>query len=307
MCVAGIRDLTPEIKEFRLSSALGSSLPPADAGAHITVETPSGAMRRYSLVHPDNNPETYTIAVKRETDSRGGSQSMHTQLHVGDTINIEPPQNDFALTTGESFLLIAGGIGITPIYAMAETLTANDKPFRLIFCTRSPEHTAYGDALRVLCRKALTIHHDQGDPSRVYDFWDLFETPGKEHVYCCGPAPLMEEIKALSGHWPEENIHFEDFKGVEVVREDDKAFDIILEKSGQTLTVPADRTILETVREAGLNTKSSCESGTCGTCRTVLISGDVDHRDMVLMEEEKENHIMICISRAKTGDLKLDL
>ncbi|MGI9378355.1 MAG: PDR/VanB family oxidoreductase [Methyloligellaceae bacterium] len=307
MCVTGIQDLTPEIKEFRLSNVSDRPLPTAVAGAHITVETPSGAMRRYSLLHPDNNPESYTIAVKRETASRGGSQSMHTDLSAGDSINIEPPQNDFALVSADRYLLIAGGIGITPIYAMVEALSAANKPFQLIYCTRSPEHTAYGKDLQQLCGNAITLHHDQGEPALVYDFWDHFESPGKEHVYCCGPAPLMEEVKALSGHWPEENIHFEEFKTVEIIREDDKPFDIILEKSNRKLTVPADRTILETIRDADIKTTSSCESGTCGTCRTRLISGEVDHRDMVLLDEEKENQIMICISRANKGDLILDL
>lgn len=307
MSVAGIRDLTNEIKEFRLSSLSGMPLPAADAGAHITVVTPSGAMRRYSLIHPSEKPEDYIIAVKREPDSRGGSLSMHAELTEGDSIRIEPPQNDFALTNAEGFLLIAGGIGITPIYSMAQSLTAANKPFQLIYCTRSPAHTAYGKALEELCGESLTLHHDQGEPANVYDFWDHFEKPGKEHVYCCGPSQLMDEVKALSGHWPEENIHFEEFKAVEIIREDDQPFDVILEQSNRKLTVPADRTILETIRDAGIPTKSSCESGTCGTCRTRLVSGDVDHRDMVLMEEEKENNIMICISRAKTGDLILDL
>src|SRR5690606_8281346 len=120
------------------------------------------------------------------------------------------------------------------------------------------------------------------DLEQVYDFWDHFEKPQPTHVYCCGPKPLMEEIKAISGHWPEGRIHFEDFKPVEVIRADDVAFDVELAKSGKTVHVPADRSILEAVRDAGVRTVSSCESGTCGSCKTKLLAGDVDHRDMVL-------------------------
>lgn len=307
MCVTALNELTSEIKEFTLSPVSGGLLPSSTAGGHITVKTPSGAMRRYSLIHPSKSPEHYTIAVKRDANSRGGSASMHEQLKVGQAIDIEPPKNEFALTEAESFLLIAGGIGVTPIYAMAETLTKLGKPFKMIYCTRTREATAFGDNLQALCEDALTLHHDQGDPALVYDFWDHFETPGKSHVYCCGPAALMEEIKAISGHWPEGHVHFEDFSRVDITRPDDRPFKVILQKSGRTITVPADRSILEAIRESGLDSASSCESGTCGTCKCGLISGDVDHRDMVLMEDEKGDHIMICVSRANQGELVLDL
>jgi phthalate 4,5-dioxygenase reductase subunit len=117
----------------------------------------------------------------------------------------------------------------------------------------------------------------------------------------------MEEIKAISGHWPEGRVHFEDFKAVEAVREDDKAFEVTLLNTGETIQVPADRSVLEALRDSGIKTVSSCESGTCGTCRCKLIEGDVDHRDMVLMDEEKDSQIMICVSRAREGNLVIEL
>ncbi|WP_138421440.1 PDR/VanB family oxidoreductase [Maritimibacter alexandrii] len=307
MRVEARRPLTEQICEFTLAPLDGAELPTFEPGAHVTIETPSKAMRRYSLINDGSAPEVYKIAVKREPESRGGSASMHDEATVGTELRVEPPENDFPMGEANEYLLIAGGIGVTPIYSMAQQLDREGKPFNIIYCTRSPEDTAYLDEMRAAFGDRLLVHHDEGDPEKVYDFWDHFEEPKKMHVYCCGPAPLMEEIEAISGHWPEGRVNFEDFKPVDVVREDDKAFDVVLEKSGKRVTVPEDRSILEALRDAGVATVSSCESGTCGTCKTRLLSGEVDHRDMVLMDEEKSDNIMICVSRAKEGELVLDL
>lgn len=308
MRVEARRALTPYITEFTLAPVEGGALPAFTPGAHVTVETPSGAMRRYSLVNDGEAPERYVISVKREAESRGGSTSMHDDATEGTELNVEAPENDFPMSDAPKYLLIAGGIGITPIYAMANALEKQGKDFGIIYCTRSAEETAYLDELSEKFGDRIVVHHDDGDPEKVYDFWDHFEEPQKMHVYCCGPKPLMEEIEAISGHWPEGRVNFEDFKPVDVVRADDEAFEVELKKSGETLTVPDDRSILETLREAGHATVSSCESGTCGTCKTRLLGGDPDHRDMVLMDEEKDDYVMICVSRAKPGGrLVLDL
>lgn len=299
------RDVAADICEFTLAREDGSELVPFAPGSHITVETPSGAMRRYSLVNDGSAPAEYVIAVKREAHGRGGSASMHEQLHEGASLVVEPPENEFELVQAAKYLLIAGGIGITPILAMARRLGAEGKPFRLIYCTRSPEETAYLEEVSAL--PDVVIHHDRGQAGNFYDFWDHFEEPGSEHVYCCGPGPLMQEIKAISGHWAEGRVHFEDFNAVAVVRPDDVPFNVTLAKTGRTIEVPADRSILEALRDAGEKTVSSCESGTCGTCKCRLIDGEADHRDLVLMDEEKSDYIMICVSRAKSGDLVVDL
>lgn len=299
--------LTQDICEYELTSAEHTVLPAAVAGAHIGVETPSGAWRQYSLVNPAAAPTAYTIAIKRDDTGRGGSVSVHEGWQVGHKIKVCGPENNFALTHASDYLLIAGGIGITPIYAMAKTLVQQDQQVQMIYCTRSLAEAAYAKELQELLGNKLTLHHDNGDPTQLYDFWDHFEQPRSAHVFCCGPAPLMEEIKSVSGHWSEEHIHFEDFAGVQSVRDDDTAFEVTLSKSGRTITIPADKSILEALREAGVSTVSSCESGTCGTCKTVLIEGEIDHRDMVLMDDEKSNTIMICVSRAKTGGIILDL
>lgn len=307
MTVAERRQLTEHICEFTLAPADGEKLPSFTAGAHITVQTPSGAMRRYSLVNDGKDPEVYKIALKREIHGRGGSMSMHDDAQEGTELQVEVPENTFELTDAKNYLLIAGGIGVTPIYAMSQQLLREYKPFEVIYCTRGEADTAFLEEMKSTLGDRLTLHHDGGNPEAVFDFWDHFEEPKDMKVYCCGPQPLIDEIEAISGHWPEGRVIFEDFKPVEVVRADDKPFEVKLEKSGITVQVPEDRSILEALRESGVPTVSSCESGTCGTCKTRLVSGKVDHRDMVLMDEEKDSYVMICVSRAEEGDLVLDL
>jgi phthalate 4,5-dioxygenase reductase subunit len=299
------RKLTPEIDEFTLAPAGAMGLPSFTPGAHITVETPDGAMRRYSLVNDGTAPTEYVIAVKREPNSRGGSASMHERAVAGAALTVEAPENEFELVESDKYLLIAGGIGITPILAMARHLSRIGKQFEIIYCTRTAEDAAYLDEVRSL--RNVTIHHDRGNLDNVYDFWDRLAKPGNEHIYCCGPSGLMDEIKALTGHWSDGRVHFEDFNPVSVVRDDDVPFKVTLSKTQQTIEVPADRSILEALRDAGIHTVSSCESGTCGTCKCRLIAGEVEHRDHVLMDEEKSDYIMICVSRAKSGDLTIEI
>jgi len=307
MRVSARRELTEHICEFTLEPVGDVDLPGFTPGAHLTIETPSGAMRRYSLVNDGTSPDKYVIAIKREDASRGGSMSMHDEATEGTELRVSAPENTFELTEAKEYLLIAGGIGVTPIYAMGQHLAREDMPYKVIYCTRSEEETAYLGEIKELFGDRLTLHHDGGDIREVYDFWDHFEEPKNMKVYCCGPAPMLEEIESISGHWPEGRVIFEDFKPVEVVREDDTAFDVKLEKSGKTVRVPEDRSILEALRDVGIATVSSCESGTCGTCKTRLVSGNADHRDMVLMDDEKCDYIMICVSRSKGEELVLDL
>lgn len=300
------KDLTADTVEFTIRSKSGETLTPFGPGSHITIETPSGAMRRYSLVNDGSNPTEYLVAIKLEQNSRGGSASMHNEVVVGTTLRVSEPENEFYLDeTAEKYLLIAGGIGITPILGMANRLIELKKPFELIYCTRSPDVTAYLEEVTALPN--TTVHHSYGVEDDRYDFWDHFETPSPTAVYCCGPAGLIEEIQALSGHWSENQIHFEDFAGVEAIRPDDREFQIHLAKSNMTLTVPKNKSILEVLRDTGIEMFSSCESGTCGTCKVSVLEGNVDHRDLALMDDQKANSIMVCVSRAQDGDLTLDL
>lgn len=295
------------ICEFTFCSPQQKELPAFEPGAHITLRTPSGAMRRYTLVGDPADHHHYRIAVKREAQGRGGSVSLHDQLQIGDTVEAEPPGNSFPLLPAQRYLFIAGGIGITPVVSMIRALQhAGNTAWQLVYCTRSAPQTAFLDELGdPLLAGQVTIHHDEGDPARVFDLWPLLENPDKTHIYCCGPGPLMQEVRDMTGHWPMDAVHFEDFSPVDAVRPEDSAFTVRLDGSGQTVQVPADQTILESLRSAGISVRSSCESGTCGTCKTRYLGGRVDHRDLCLTGDERAEYMMICVSRCLDDELLL--
>jgi len=153
----------------------------------------------------------------------------------------------------------------------------------------------------------VVIHHDDGDPDQAYDLWPVLEQPRGAHLYCCGPRGLMDAVRDMTGHWPDSALHFEDFVGASAPRADDAAFEVRLAKSGSQYQVAANVSILDTLRKHGHALASSCESGTCGTCRVRFIEGEADHRDLVLSEAEKKHDVMICVSRSKSPVLVLDL
>jgi len=301
------------IQRFELRHPEGGALPPFTAGSHIAVRTPSGAPRQYSLANDPHETDRYVIAVKREVNGRGGSLSLVDGVRSGASLQIAPPENLFILDErAKSFVLIAGGIGITPIMSMvAELQRKGLRKFKLIYLTRDAEGTAFLDALSAPeLQGKVTIHHDNGDASNAFDLWPALEKPGSvsgQHVYCCGPPPLMDAVRDMTGHWPAAAVHFETFGGDTKPHNDDAPFEVFLDRSGLTLTVPVGQSIIEVAREAGVMVSSSCESGTCGSCKTRLLEGEADHRDMVLMSDEQADFIMVCVSRSKGDRLMLDL
>ncbi len=308
--VASKSKLAESIYLFELAEPAGKSLPAFTAGSHITVETPGGMRRNYSLCNDPAETNRYQIAIKRDADGRGGSISMVDDVIEGASLKISTPRNNFELPERASkFLFIAGGIGITPIMSMMRYLKAsgNDN-FRLIYSINRPESAAFLDELTgPTFADQVEVHYHRGDRENVYDFWPVFETPGNEHIYCCGPRRLMEEVADMSGHWPTSAIHFESFGIDAAAYAANTAFKVKLQGSGIELEIAEDQTILEALRGAGLKVASSCESGTCGSCRTRLVAGEAEHRDMVLSDEEKQDNIMVCVSRAKSPELVLDL
>jgi phthalate 4,5-dioxygenase reductase subunit len=293
-----------------LQSPEGAALPLFTPGAHILVETPSGSRRSYSLCGDPANTQTWKIAVKRDANGRGGSVSLVDGMHAGDLLMASPWSNLFELETKASeFIFIAGGIGITPILSMMRYLRGQGRTdFKLFYCTRDKPSTAFLEELdEAGMAEHVTVHHDHGDLSQALDLWPIFERPNKAHVYCCGPQGLMDSVRDMTGHWPSEQIHFESFGAAAVDAANNQPFDVVLKKTGERITVPAHQSILETLRACGHHVPSSCESGACGCCRTSLISGEADHRDMVLTPEEHSHQIMVCVSRAKSNELVLDL
>jgi phthalate 4,5-dioxygenase reductase component len=287
----------------------GKFLPEFSAGAHIAVRVPNGLLRKYSLCNDPAERERYQIAVKRESSGRGGSCSLIDGVKAGDKITVTAPVNDFALPQrAQDFLFIAGGIGVTPMMAMIRQVTAQGKRFRLFYCSRSPETTAFRDELsKAEFKDKVVIHYDEGDATRSLDLRPILaERKNREHLYCCGPRPLMEAVRAMTDHWSSTAVHFEAFSEAETHKTGDKPFKVTLARSGDILEVPTDKTILEVLRAHGFDVPSSCETGTCGTCRTKLLAGEADHRDLVLAEYERKDTIMICVSRARGADITID-
>ncbi|MEP7182682.1 MAG: PDR/VanB family oxidoreductase [Betaproteobacteria bacterium] len=310
LVVAARAEIAAGIHRFDLRAPDGAELPPFTPGAHLEVEVPNGLVRKYSLCsHPDER-DRYQIAVKCEEAGRGGSASLVDDAAVGARLACSPPRNDFPLAErAQSVLFIAGGIGITPIVSMVRHLASTGRArFKLIYCTRSPEATAFRDELAAPeFHGRVVFHHDAGDPARALDLWPLLERPTGAHVYCCGPRPMMEAVRDMTGHWSSSTVHFESFSDAAATRTaDDRPFQVKLARSGAVIEVPADRSILDALRGAGHDVPSSCESGTCGTCRTRLLGGEADHRDLVLTDAERADHVMVCVSRARSDELVLD-
>ena len=307
--VARAQPLAEGIHAFEFRDPHGGTLPPFTAGAHVEVRAPNGSLRKYSLCNDPEDGDRYEIAVKRDPSGRGGSVSLVDGVRAGDEVEVSEPRNAFELNeNAPGYLFIAGGIGITPLMSMLRRASALAKPFRMVYCTRTPAQTPFLDELAGdRFRGKVKLHHDGGDAARAFDFWPLLEKPSREHVYCCGPRPMLEAVRDMTGHWSAAAIHFESFIDAGAsAKADDTAFEVMLNRSGARFSVPPGVSILEAMRAHGHEAPSSCESGTCGTCRTGLIAGRGDHRDLVLTDEERERYIMICVSRAATPTLVID-
>ena len=298
------------IRSFELVDEAGAQLPPFVPGSHLRIQVPNGAWRKYSLCNPAAESDRYVITVKRDANGQGGSVSLVDDAREGQVLAALAPENAFELVASSAgYVFVAGGIGITPIVAMIRSLADTPEvPWKLYYLTRSPQSTAFRDELRQAWPASqVVIHHDHGNPDDGYDLWPVFEKPSARHIYCCGPRPLMEAVRDMTGHWSRGKVHFESFDGAGTPHLDDKPFTVRLARSGRRFEIPVGQTILATLNASGCKVPYSCESGTCGTCRTTLLEGDADHRDMVLMDDEKEQNIMVCVSRAKSAELVLDL
>jgi len=311
LVVATAQPLAEGIHGFELRDPQGHELPEFTAGAHIEVRAPNGVLRKYSLCNDPAGRDRYQIAVKREVGGRGGSISLIDGTRVGDRLEVLlPPRNDFPLAPrATQHVFIAGGIGITPIMAMIRHLKSSESGrFKLYYLNRTPAMTAFREELSgPEFRGQVVMHYDDGDPDSAFDLWPVLERPTGAHIYCCGPRPLLEAVRDMTGHWSTAAVHFESFLDAAATRKpDDRPFRVRLAQSGSVIAVGRDQSILEALRAHGLDVPSSCESGTCGSCRTRLIAGEVDHRDLVLTEGEHATQIMVCVSRARSDEIVID-
>ncbi|PIE10374.1 MAG: oxidoreductase [Rhodobacterales bacterium] len=308
--VQTITPVTDRISLFTLVNADGGALPAYTPGAHVDIDLGDLGTRSYSLVDLDpqgDAPDTYHLAVQREDDGTGGSRAMHA-LNDGDTITASDPKDDFHLHQGSApALLIAGGIGVTPIISFATALKARGTPFAFHYATRSADLCAFRAPLEERFGEALTLWFD--DTAMIeLDALIAGAAPGT-HLYCCGPKGMIEAVreKAEAAGFDKDHVHFELFSSPPT-HEGDQPFEVEI-GDGRVFTIPADKTIVEVLEEAGVDVMFDCARGDCGICQTDVISGTPDHRDVVLSESERASGkiMQICVSRAKSARLVLDI
>lgn len=301
------------IVALELVSADGRPLPGFGAGSHIDVNLPNGLVRQYSLCNSAAERHRYRIAVLREPSSRGGSAAVHDLVKEGDVLTISAPRNHFPLHDAPRSLLLAGGIGVTPILCMAQRLATWGADFEMHYCTRSPARTAFREEIAASgFADKVHLHHDDGAEAQKLRVAELLATPEPgTQIYVCGPGGFIDHVvnTAKANGWPAQQIHLEYFAAAAQDTSGDQPFEVKLTSSGQTYRIPKDQTIVQALRAEGVEIMVSCEQGVCGTCITRVLEGVPDHRDCYLTDDERaaNDQFTPCCSRSKTPLLVLDL
>jgi tetrachlorobenzoquinone reductase len=290
----------------------GGRLPAYKPGAHIDIHLPNGLMRQFSLVNPESDPENYVVGIKLDAASRGGSRYIFEELRVGHTLKISAPRNNFPLVEdAEHVILFAGGIGITPIWCMAQQLAAQNRSWKLYYSCRSRADMAFLAALETFAPDRVHLHFDDEADGKFLDIAALVNAaPANAHFYCCGPNPMLTAFEAAAASRPRPHVHLEYFTPkAEIEAKTLGGFWVELARSGEEYFIPEGRKILEVLYEAGVDVDYSCELGICGECITRVISGIPEHHDSVLSEEEQASNekVMICCAGCKSERLVLDM
>ena len=303
-----------DIAAFELVDPAGKPLPPFSAGSHIDVHVADGLVRQYSLCNDPSESHRYLIGVLRDAGSRRGSIGMHDRVSVGDLIRISAPKNHFPLAKGASHsLLMAGGIGVTPILCMAERLAQSDSSFEMHYCTRSRDRAAFRERIAASPFAAkVQFHFDDEDAAQRINLASVLAAPSEGvHLYVCGPKGFMDATLSIARNagWPADRLHYEFFSADIAPSESDESFEVKLASSGRIVVVPKDQTVIQALAAASVEVPSSCEQGVCGTCLTRVIEGIPDHKDLFLTPEEQalNDQFTPCCSRSKTRQLVLDI
>ncbi|RXR30472.1 PDR/VanB family oxidoreductase [Sphingobium fluviale] len=304
---------TDDVAAFVLEPALGAALPAYEAGAHIDVKLPNGLIRQYSLCGTPDRSGRYEIGVLCDASGRGGSICMHENVRLDDQIEISPPRNLFPLASmQERALLFAGGIGVTPILAMAQQLARLGTNFAMHYCARSTSRAAFRERIAVSPFADRVTFHFDDQPETVMDAKALLASPeAGTHLYVCGPSGFMDHIlnTARAAGWAESNIHYEHFSAPAGGANGQDGFEIEVADDGTIIPVAQGQTALEALRSAGFDIPASCEQGICGACITTVVDGIPDHRDMYLSvaEQEANDCFTPCCSRALTPRLTIKI
>jgi ferredoxin-NADP reductase len=309
LTVVSAVEAAADVVTLTLAAEDGSALPPWTPGAHIDLVLGDDLVRQYSLCGSPADSDRWRIGVLRAPDSRGGSKAVHAELQAGTKVRVRGPRNHFPLVASPRYLFLAGGIGITPMLPMIAEAEASGADWRLVYGGRSRSSMAFLDELAAYGDRVTLLPQDEAG---MPDLDALLGTPAPDTlVYTCGPTGLLDAVEErCTAAWPAGSLHLERFAAkAPADAGDDTSFELVLQRSGLTLSVPADKSVFEVCREAGVSVVGSCLEGVCGTCETEVVDGDVDHRDSILNDEEKESNefMMICVSRCRSGRLTLDL
>jgi ferredoxin-NADP reductase len=308
LTIVAADEVATDVLALTLAAADGSALPPWTPGAHIDLVLGDDLIRQYSLCGSPSDSTQWRVGVLRAPDSRGGSKAVHAELREGGTARVRGPRNHFPMVSSPRYLFVAGGIGITPMLPMIAAAEAAGAEWRLVYGGRSRASMAFLDELAVYGDKVTVLPQDEAG---IPDLDALLGSPEPGTlVYACGPTGLLDAVEErCAASWPTGALHLERFSAKTSETSGNTAFELVLQRSGLTLEVPADASVYEVCKAAGVSVVGSCLEGVCGTCETEVVDGDVDHRDSILNEAERASNefMMICVSRCRSGRLTLDL
>jgi ferredoxin--NADP+ reductase len=308
--VNGIRLEAKDVVSIELKDTRGNELPMFTAGAHIDLHLANGMVRSYSLLNAACERQRYVVGVLNDRKGRGGSRFIHERLRVGEILKCSAPRNNFALNEDASkTVLIAGGIGVTPIICMFDRLLKIGRPVELIYCARSRLEAAFLDKLTALGGNAH-IHFDD-ERGGAPDLKSLLaHRPNDAHFYCCGPEPMIAAFEGACRDLAYRNVHLERFTPAGAAAPvQDLGYQVRLARRGITVDVPAGKALIDALEESGIDVTFSCREGVCGVCETRVLDGTPDHRDSVLTERERNSgqKMMVCVSGCKGNLLTLDI
>jgi cytochrome P450/ferredoxin-NADP reductase len=309
LVVEAVDHVAADVVAVTLADPGGEALPPWTPGAHVDLILGPGLVRQYSLCGSPSDSRTIRVAILKAADSRGGSSFVHERLHLGSVVRVRGPRNHFPLVSSSRYLFIAGGIGITPLLPMMAEASAAGAGWTLLYGGRSRASMAFADELSSYAGRVTLVPQDE------VGLLDLDSALGEPQddtlVYCCGPEGLLSAVEQRCSSWPAGALHLERFaaRPAEPDTRAERPFELVLARSGLTLTVPASKSVFDVVQDAGVSVLGSCHEGICGTCEQIVLGGDVDHRDSILTEDERTRNetMMICVSRCRSDRLTLDL
>jgi len=311
--VHSLRLEAEDVLGIELRPQEGRFLPKFDAGAHIDLHLPNGLLRSYSLINAPGETHRYVIAVLRDKASRGGSVFIHEQLRVGTTLTVSAPRNNFRLNENATHtVLVAGGIGVTPLLCMARRLRQLGKSLELLYFSRARKSAAFFNELQAL---GVPVHwhfdDEIGGPPDLTSLLTSRLSPAGTHLYACGPTAMLDNVVAVCERLGHTEVHLERFGGISRTCSGfvSKSYTVELKRSGREIEVTSEKSLLQTLLEAGIDIDYSCQEGICGACETTVLSGEPDHRDNVLSARDKAANrvMMVCVSGCRSERLTLDL